>query len=161
MKQAFIGLVVGLLLTALWHWDRTNQNYAGFVAGKAVVQGEWDAEKLKQSEAARESELERVKISNDVQRKHDDEINKLRADLSRSERLRVGTAICGTSTTSESNPASSDTTGAGGRLLSEEMDRDIKSLILETEQIAATARACQAVLLTQNRSGTYTKQSSY
>lgn len=146
MRQIIIGFVICLALTLLWHFDRTSRYHAGVRAGKAEVQARWEMDRLARSEAARLDALERAKISNDVQGKYDAEVNKLRADLRRSERLRVGTAICGTAETTPDS-ASGDSAGTRGRILSEEMDRDIKSLIQETELVAATARACQGVLL--------------
>jgi len=75
-----------------------------------------------------------------------DEITRLTARVEHLGRLRVGASVCGgTSIAPETT-----STGSGndadplGRLVSEQADRDFKSLILDVEKDLATGRACQA-----------------
>lgn len=74
-----------------------------------------------------------------------DEIDALRARVDAAGRLHHGTAICGgpapaAQTASATGGNSSDSSGG---LVREDVDRDLKSLILAVETDLATGRACQ------------------
>lgn len=80
-----------------------------------------------------------------IQKAHDEELDTVRARLAAAERMRKP-AFCGGSTSpakAESSPSSNAPDTASG-LLPEQVEHDIRALILETEEVAATARACQA-----------------
>lgn len=74
-----------------------------------------------------------------------DEIAKIRADIARAPRLRVGPGLCaGFASATETGSASrSDGADSASRPLPPALDRDIKALIEETELVATTGRACQ------------------
>ncbi len=127
------------------------------IHGAGRVQAKWDAQ-VKQQAAAAEAALELRREQNraigaeqalksaQIQKGHDDEMAKVRADLRNSERLRLGAAWCdgGTSGTAQaSGPAGGDGAGTPGRVLSPELDAAVKSLIEQAEDAAGTARAAQ------------------
>lgn len=61
------------------------------------------------------------------------------------ERVRVGPAICGPAPPAKAEDApGSDSGDSSGRLVREDIERDIRALKLAVEQDLATARACQA-----------------
>lgn len=61
------------------------------------------------------------------------------------ERVRVGTAICGPAATPEANDAaSSDSANPSSRLVRADVERDIVALKLAVEEDLATGRSCQA-----------------
>ncbi|MFD2271435.1 hypothetical protein ACFS07_10545 [Undibacterium arcticum] len=62
---------------------------------------------------------------------HDEELSTVRTALARSERLRIGTALCGGSAgvTQTAGAGSGAATDPGSRVLSTEMDGSVKSLI--------------------------------
>jgi prophage endopeptidase len=64
------------------------------------------------------------------------------------QRVHVGTAICGPAATPEAESAAgSDRADPPGRLVREDVDRDIRALKLAVEEGLATGRACQAFLV--------------
>ncbi|MCC2962171.1 hypothetical protein LK540_17225 [Massilia sp. IC2-278] len=63
------------------------------------------------------------------------------------QRVYVGSAICGPAPTTEDAGADSgDETNPARRLVREDAERDIRALKVEVEEHLATGRACQAVL---------------
>ncbi len=77
----------------------------------------------------------------------DEELAPIRARIS-TDRVRVGPAICDGPPMPAKATGTTGSDGASpeGRVLSESMDRDIRALILETEEAMATGRACEAFL---------------
>lgn len=62
-----------------------------------------------------------------------------------SDRVRVGPAICGSSTSTKAEDASSSDGGnSTSRLVSEQLEADIRALELRVEKALATGRSCQA-----------------
>lgn len=133
----------------------------GASRGAAKVQNEWDQheQQVKETgEAAQElrreqnraQAAEQAAASAKIQKGHDDELAKVRADLRDSERLRLGAAWCegaGAGGSPQAGSAGSGNgTGAAGRVLSPELDEAVKSLIYQAEVAAATARAAQAFI---------------
>jgi len=127
--------------------------------GRNVVQERWDFAKQQQAINdqqqidQRYAEIADLKaaqaITNQtIQKVHDEEINTISSALARSERLRISTKFCldPARQANTKSPASSDGADTGGRLLSEEVDRAVKQLILETEKATATGRAAQAFI---------------
>lgn len=127
------------------------------IHGAGRVQAKWDAQ-VKQQAAATEAALELRREQNraigaeqalksaQIQKGHDDEMAKVRADLRNSERLRLGAAWCDGGTPGPAQaggPAGGDGAGAAGRVLSPELDAAVKSLIEQAEDAAGTARAAQ------------------
>lgn len=129
----------------------------GWVKGAQHVQGKWDADKGARAQAITDAVLARVAenktkaarqaaVNQAITEGKDHEIATLTARLNAAPRLRVGPALC-------SGPASTapaEAAGSGndadppGRLVREDVDRDLKSLILAVETDLATGRACQA-----------------
>ena len=113
---------------------------------------------VKQQAAAAEAALELRREQNraigaeqalksaQIQKGHDDEMAKVRADLRNSERLRLGAAWCDGGTPGRAqagSPGGGDAAGAPGRSLPPELDSAVRALIGEAEEAAATARAAQ------------------
>lgn len=149
-------IAAGIALAALaagyaaWH-------HHVFAAGQADVQTKWDAAERKRADAEKaavlkrekENEAEREKNRENnrlIQQAHDAQIDRLRAAIDSTPRLRVGASFCGGSAgqAQASSAGSGDGADTGGRILSDEVDRAVKTLIEETERVAATGRACQA-----------------
>lgn len=97
--------------------------------------------------AENRAELAHQKAVNaDITKGKNDEIRDLTARITAAGRLRVGTAICGgpAGTPAPDVPGSGDGADQAGRLVREDVDRDLKALIVAMETDAATGRACQA-----------------
>ena len=129
----------------------------GAAAGRASVQALWDAEKGAHAAAESRAVAQRnadnlaqarqqAATSAAITKAYDEEITAVRARLA-AERMRRP-AFC-----TSAGPAAP--AGAGGAtggleadpvggLLPDAVDRDIQALILQTEEVAATGRACQA-----------------
>lgn len=117
-------------------WDISKAMIAAAEA-KAIATREADNSKLAIKQAANSAA---------IQKGHDDEIATLHTRIAAAPRLRIGSAFCdrSASAASVSDAASSDAASPGTGLLSASMDDAVKSLIEQTEEVAATARACQA-----------------
>lgn len=135
-----------------------HQRAAGDAQGRAAVQKLWDADKAALVAAESKAVAQRVAdnavlaaqqvaTSAAITKAYDEEISTVRARLVAAERMRRP-AFC-----ASAGPAAP--TGAGGAenglaadpaggLLPDAVERDIQALILETEQVATTGRACQA-----------------
>lgn len=135
-----------------------HQRALGNAQGRAAVQLLWDADK--KARAAAETKAEAKRTAENlaqarqqaakaaaVKKVYDEEINDIRARLAAAERMRKP-AFC-----ASAGPAAP--AGAGGAergvaadpasgLLPDAVARDIQALILQTEEVAATGRACQA-----------------
>ena len=124
--------------------------------GAAAVQARWDASIADQARvlshaiAARDDENEQraknqAAIAADIQTEHDAEIATIRARLAAAPRLRIGAALCGGPAASASAdvPGSGDATDPPGRLVRDDIGRDIDALKLAVETDLATGRACQ------------------
>ena len=83
-----------------------------------------------------------------ITRNYDEQIAALRTRVNAAPRLRVGPAFCGRSAdkTSARSASSSNAADSGTRVLSAEVDADIRKLILEVETALATARAAQTFI---------------
>jgi hypothetical protein len=150
---AILALATGLIFGySAWH-------HHVFAQGEAATQAKWDAAEKKRAEAEKaavlkreqENEAEREKNRENnrlLQKSYDSELARLRAAIDAAPRMRVGPSFCG------STPGQAEAGGAGGsagadtrsRVLPEEVDRAVKSLIEETEKAAATGRACQTFI---------------
>ena len=129
----------------------------GVSQGRATVQALWDADKASRAQVETKAVARRV-AENLAQAKqqaatalaitkvYDEEISNVRARLA-AERMRRP-AFC----TSPGPAASADANGTAGGpaadpiggLLPDAVARDIQALILRTEEVTATGRACQA-----------------
>ncbi|MFJ3045327.1 hypothetical protein ACIPEN_05820 [Herbaspirillum chlorophenolicum] len=125
--------------------------------GAGRIQKKWDTQ-VKQQATATEAALELRREQNRAigaeqalasaknQKAHDDEIAKVRADLRNSERLRLGAAWCDGATpgSAEAGSASiSNGADTGGRLVREDLDRDLKALMDKVETALGAGRSAQ------------------
>lgn len=123
------------------------------------VQADWDVERaaraLAESTAinARLADNALAKARQDsnnlkITKDHDEEIDSVRRQLAAAGRMRVP-AFCasGPGPASAPNSAGADGSAAAdsaGRLLDQGVDERIRALMLQSEEVAATGRACQA-----------------
>ena len=147
-----------LLLIVLAGTGMLYQRAAGDAQGRAAVQALWDAEKTARAAAESKAVAQRVAAnaaltaqqaatSTAITKAYDEEITTVRARLAAAERLRRP-AFC-----ASAGPAAQAGTGgaasgpaadSAGGLLPDTVARDIQALILQTEEVAATGRACQS-----------------
>ena len=121
------------------------------------MQALWDADKAARAKAETKAVAKRVAenvaqakqqaaIARTITKAYDEEINNVRARLAAAERMRRP-AFCASPGPAASADADSSAGGAAadpaGGLLSDAVARDIQALILQTEEVAATGRACQ------------------
>ena len=143
-------LVAGAIGAAFLHAHGVEQ-------GRVTVQALWDADKTARAAAETKAVAQRVSenlaqakkqaaTALAITKAYDEEINDVRARLA-AERMRKP-AFC--ASTGPAAPAGSDGAEGGaaadpaGGLLPDTVERDIQALILQTEGVAATGRACQA-----------------
>ncbi|MCA1860915.1 hypothetical protein LE191_12460 [Janthinobacterium sp. HSC-3S05] len=134
------------------------QRAKGIVQGRAEVQALWDADKRSRAAAEIKAVAQRATENlaqarqqaakaATIKKVYDEEINDVRVLLAAAERMRRP-AFC-----ASAGPAAP--AGAGGAeggaaadpasgLLPDAVARDIQALILQTEKVAATGRACQS-----------------
>ncbi len=146
---AFAVLVVLVAGYLGWHEHVYDQ---GFAAEKAIWDADKDARKkaeevavakrLAENAAAKEIQAENSRL---ITRKYDDEISALRDRIDHAPRLHVGPAICGgpASPAAPSGAGSGDAADPAGRLVPDDVDRDLRALMKEVEEALATARAAQ------------------
>ncbi|QSX97988.1 hypothetical protein [Janthinobacterium lividum] len=134
-----------------------HQRAQGNAQGRAAVQALWDADKQICAAAEIKAVAQRA-AKNLVQARqqaaaalaikkvYDDEINDVRARLA-AERMRKP-AFCASAGPAAPAGASGPEGGAAadpaGGLLPDAVARNIQALILQTEEVAATGRACQS-----------------
>ena len=134
------------------------QRAQGVAQGRAAVQALWDmdnktraaAETKAVAKRAAENLAQARQQAADaaaVKKVYDGEINDVRARLAAAERMRKpafcasgGPAAPAGTNGAEGGPAADSSSG----LLPDAVARDIQALILQTEEVAATGRACQA-----------------
>lgn len=130
----------------------------GAAQGRAAVQALWDADKAARAKAETKAVAKRVAenvaqakqqaaTARAITKAYDEEINDVLARLAAAERMRRP-AFCASpgpaaSAKADSAEGISAADPAGG-LLSDAVARDIQAVILLTEEVAATGRACQA-----------------
>ncbi|ASU38188.1 hypothetical protein hmeg3_07675 [Herbaspirillum sp. meg3] len=126
--------------------------------GRHVVQVKWDAEVKAQREANdllvdkrrednRALAAKQLLDSSNIQREHDEEVANARAAAARSERMRIGTAICPTTGSTEASGTSGGNgANTGTRLVPDDVDRDIWALEIKVEGAFAAGRAAQAFI---------------
>lgn len=154
-KEVIIGVAIILALIGAW-WAVSN-HYTE--VGKAEVQAKWDKDKAARAKAeelaiadrnaenAREKDRQ-SRVNQTITEQYN-EINTLRNELATSKRVRVGTAICsqrpaaGTKTESASGGNAAD---SGTRVVREDIERDIRALMIRVEEGFAAGRACQTFI---------------
>lgn len=131
---------------------------AGYWMGFKHERAAWAADVVKREKAEASAIIERtaenVKLAAQqasdnaaITKAHDEELASVRARLAASERMRRPAFCGGTPAPAQAESAASSTPAdPPSGLLPVEVDRDIKALVLQTEEIAATARACQAFI---------------
>jgi hypothetical protein len=156
-KELGIAAAVILILFGLW-WG-VSRHY--IKVGQDEVQAKWDKDKAAQKKAeelaiadrnannAREKE-EQSKRSKANQEKHDAELNEMRNRLIAAKRVRVGTAIC---SQRPAAPAKTEGTQVGAPanpgtiLVRDDIDRDLRALMIKVEEGFAAGRSCQRFLI--------------
>ena len=127
------------------------QRMLGNAQGRAAVQAQWAAAERK-AVAQRAAEnlaqaRQQAAAALAITKVYDEEINDVRARLVAAERMRKP-AFCASAGPAAPAGASGAEGGAAadpaGGLLPDAVERDIQALILQTEEVAATGRACQA-----------------
>ncbi|PIG30122.1 hypothetical protein CLU93_4457 [Janthinobacterium sp. 35] len=131
---------------------------SGWWLGASRIEGKWNASKAAMAQAQNAAIIQRAAENlaqtrqqaaqaAAVKKVYNEEINDVRARLAATERMRRP-AFCA----SAGPAAPAGTGGAAGsaaadptsRLLPDAVARNIQALILQTEEVAATGRACQA-----------------
>lgn len=147
-----------VLLCLLAGAGMLHQRSQGVTQGRAAVQALWDADK--KSRAAAETKAVAQRAAENlaqarqqaatalaIKKVYDDEINDVRTRLAAAERMRKP-AFCASAGPAAPAGAGgaegSAATDPAGGLLPDAVARDIQALILRTEKVAATGRACQA-----------------
>lgn len=127
--------------------------------GRQEVQDKWDADKITRKNAEDAATAKRL-ADNAIEKAKQDatnktitekynEINSLRNELAASKRVRVGTAICSqgsASLTKASGTEGSNVPDTGARVVREDVERDIRALMIQVEESFATGRACQSFI---------------
>ena len=132
------------------------QRILGNAQGRAEVQVLWDADKRTQAAVEKKAVAQRA-AENLAQAKqqaatalaitkaYDEEINDVRARLA-AERMRKPAFCASAGPAAPAGGSGADggaATDPAGGLLPDAVARDIQALILQTEEVAATGRACQ------------------
>ncbi|SIR63242.1 hypothetical protein SAMN05880566_1163 [Janthinobacterium sp. TND4EL3] len=134
------------------------QRILGNAHGRAEVQALWDADKQFRAAAETKAVAQRAAenlaqarqqaaVALAITKAYDEEINDVRARLVAAERMRKP-AFC--ASTGPAAPAGAGGAEGGtaanpaGGLLPDAVARNIQALILQTEEVAATGRACQS-----------------
>lgn len=147
-----------VLLLVLAGAGMLHQRAAGDAQGRAAVQALWDADKTVRAAAESKAVAQRVAAnaalaaqqvaaSAAITKAYDEEMSTVRARLAAAERMRRPSFCASAGPAAPAGPSgagSSPAANSAGGLLPDAVERDIQALILETEQVAATGRACQA-----------------
>ena len=135
-----------------------HQRALGNAQGRAAVKAQWDADKKTRAAAETNAVAQRAAENLVLARQqaakaaavtkvYDEELNDVRARLAAAERMRKP-AFCASAGPAAPAGASGAEGGTAadpaGGLLPDAVARDIQALILQTEEVAATGRACQA-----------------
>jgi hypothetical protein len=129
----------------------------GWVKGAHHVQSEWTAANLVLERAQSKAINDRLASNEKLFDKQaainktiigvkDHEIATLTARVNSADRMRVGKGICGGPAAPAQAPSASsgDSPDSSGGLVREDVDRDIRALIVAVETDLATGRACQS-----------------
>lgn len=146
--NAYAKITVVLLVLAGVFWF-------GHHTGAVGVQAEWNADKVALAKAEKVAIAKREKENAEKEAKnaaaivkingvHDEEIASARSALAVS--LRRGSGICsGPARATETHPAIvSDAASPDSGAFRDDIQRDLGAALMEIEEVAATARACQA-----------------
>lgn len=134
------------------------QRAQGAAQGRAAVQALWDADKKNRAAAETKAVAQRAAenlaqarqqaaVALAITKAYDEELNDVRARLAAAERMRKP-AFCASAglaaPAGASGPEGGTAADSASGLLPDAVARDIQALILQTEEVAATGRACQA-----------------
>ena len=134
------------------------QRMLGNAQGRAAVQAQWDADKQRRAVAETKAVAQRAAenlaqarqqaaAALAITKAYDEEINDVRARLVAAERMRKPAFCASTGPAAQAGSGGAEGGAAAdpaGGLLPNAVARDIQALILLTEEVAATGRACQA-----------------
>ena len=147
-----------LLVCVLAGAGMLHQRAQGNAQGRAAVQALWDADKKTRAAAETKAVAQRAAENlaqarqqaakaAAVTKVYDEELNDVRARLAAAERMRKP-AFCASAgpaaPAGTSGPEGGAAADSAGGLLPDAVARDIQALILQTEEVAATGRACQS-----------------
>ena len=152
-----LAIVGAALLVLLGLWWGVSHHYTE--VGKAEVQAKWEKDKVARAKAEElaiadrntknAQEKERQDVVNKTITEKYNEINNLRNELATAKRMRIGTAICSqrpSSPAKTTSPESSAPADTGAIVVREDVERDIRALMIRVEESFATGRACQAFI---------------
>ncbi|RJF99004.1 hypothetical protein [Noviherbaspirillum saxi] len=150
LKFAKVAFCIALFATGFYMGGHIEEGKCAVAAAaRATAENKALIERNAENEAEREKNRESNRL---IQKAHDFELGRVRASIVSAPRLRVGPAICGQpSGTPEARSAgSSDAADPGGRLVREDIGRDLDALKLQVEEAFAAGRACQAFIFAEN-----------
>lgn len=154
-----IGIAAAIILVLCGLWWGVSRHY--IKVGQDEVQAKWDRDKVAQKKAeelaiadrnaenAREKE-DQSKRSKANQEKHDAELNEMRNRIIAAQRVRVGTAICSQRPTAASKtegPQVGTTADTRAVVVRDDIDRDIRALMIRVEEGFAAGRSCQRFII--------------
>ncbi len=142
------GAVLVLAVVGERHWHGSNEYQRGRKdltneLAKAALTD--TTAKLAKNEVSKAAQ---VADNKDITKDKHEELTPVVKRITESGRLRSGSGLCPkpAARPEASGPGSSDSTDPASRLVREDVDRDIKSLMIEVENHLATGRACQSFL---------------
>ena len=132
------------------------QRMLGNAQGRAAVQAQWNADKQRRAAAETKAVAQRAAenlaqarqqaaAALAITKAYDEEINDVRARLA-AERMRKPAFCASAGPAAQAGAGGAEGGAAGdsaGGLLPDAVARNIQALILQTEEVAATGRACQ------------------
>jgi hypothetical protein len=146
-----------LLFVVLAGAGAVYEHETGITKGKAIVQEQWDAAEKQRADAeqkatlkaienntriAQQQEIDNRKVSN----AHQSELTAVRAEYERpAGRLRITSTVCDqfAGATKTDRTAGTDEAPAGTVVLPEPIERDLRRLARDADEVTATARALQ------------------
>lgn len=139
------GAALMLALFGAGYWQGYRHEHAAWDAADTLREAEESAAIIKrQADNARAAQRQAESAAT-IQRVHDEELASVRADLAAAVRMRRPAFCGGTAAPAQAeSPTSGPAADSAGGVLPQAVAYDIHALILQTEEVAATARSCQA-----------------
>ncbi|WP_317201501.1 hypothetical protein [Janthinobacterium sp.] len=138
--------VLAIALTGFGYVKGVSHEQAKDTAAQAVRVQAQDAAILARVASNTKIATQQAAYSAAITKAKDEEMSAVRAALAQSGRVRVGAALCGgpAAPAQAAGASGGDGGDPAGRLVRDDLERDIKALELRVEQALATGRACQA-----------------
>lgn len=160
MNTMLIKAIASLaVIVGLWFgWRAVKNHYID--VGRAEVQAKWEKDKIARKQAEELAEADRKaanarekerqdRVTQTITEKYHADLAKVRGDLAAAKRVRVGTAICGqgsSGATQAPGAQGSEPADTGTRVVREDIERDIRTMMVVVEEAFATGRACQSFI---------------